>query len=104
MEIITIYVTFPSKKSARRISKSLLKDKLIACANIHEGSSMFYWNDKIQEEDETFVFFKSDNSKWKKLKKAIEKLHPYDTPCIAKFDITTNKNFGEWVQETLKMK
>ncbi len=48
MDIILVYSTTPSLDTAQSISRHLLEKKLIACANIHESTSMFWWENRIR--------------------------------------------------------
>jgi len=45
-----IYVTCPDREVARTIARTLVEEKLIACANIIDGmTSIYRWENKIEE-------------------------------------------------------
>lgn len=57
---IVVFMTVSDKKEATKIAQSLLKEKLIACANIvGPVSSLFWWKGKIDKASEFLVIMKS---------------------------------------------
>lgn len=99
--MISVYVTFPSKKSARKVIEKLLKKGLIACANVIKAESHYTWKNKVEQQDECIAFLKTKSTHWKKLKKSILKYHPYETPCILKFKLESEKSFQEWLEKNV---
>lgn len=75
--------TFSSEAEAKKIAKILLKERLIACANIIPSIlSLYWWNDEIQEESEVIFFLKTSPDLEEKVIKRIKDLHSYDVPAI----------------------
>ena len=101
--IIFVYVTFPNIKEAKKMSKKLLNKKLIGCANIFpKMESIYIWNDKLNEDMEVAVYFKSHAHLEKKIISFISKHHPYDTPCIAFIKPKSlNKKYAQWLKTNL---
>ena len=53
--------TFPEIETARRIAQQLVTENLAACANIIPAvESIYRWQDKIENAQETLVFFQND--------------------------------------------
>ena len=51
MEQILVYMTFPEEKTATRIGRALLEQRLVACVNIlPRVESMYWWEGEIQRE------------------------------------------------------
>ena len=101
-ENILIYVTFPTKKSAKKLSKKLVDKKMIACANIKKHAAIYSYQNKIFEEKEFSALLKTKEEKWDDVQAFILKNHPYDTPVILKIKIDdANIGFNEWVNETV---
>ena len=68
MSYLIVIMTAPNKQEARKIVRTLLEERLIACANILDPvSSLFWWKGKIEEENEGLVFMKSHEKLFKKL-------------------------------------
>ena len=100
MSLILIYVTHPSLAVARRITNHLLKKKLIACGNLFPPIySVYTWKGKQVETKESVTILKTTASKFEAIKKEIEKIHPYEVPCIIKLPVSANKAFELWVRE-----
>jgi len=96
--MITIYATFKDMKEANKISKILLEKKFIACANIFPIKSMYWWNSKIQEDNEIAAFFKTSKG-FETVCKEIKKLHSYDVPCIEKMNVSFDKDYSNWMKK-----
>ena len=56
---IFIYVTIPTKDLALSISQTLLEKKLIACANLFPVTSVYTWEDNIEQGDELVMILKT---------------------------------------------
>ena len=97
MAFIFVYVTNPDRKTASMITEHLLKNKMIACANIFPVESMYWWKGKIETTNEFVAVMKSRKEKWETLKKEIKKIHPYTVPCIVKIDVESNKEYEKWL-------
>ena len=97
MGFIIIYVTNPDLKTAKRIASHLLKKRLIACANFFPIESAYWWKGKIETSREVVAILKTRKANWNKLKAAVEKIHPYETPCIIKIPVRANADFQRWV-------
>lgn len=100
-----LYVTFPNQKVAKKISQMLIKQKLIACANIlPKMTSIYMWNDKMEASSECLALFKTTKSKAQKTEDFILKNHPYKTPCVASFDTKrVNKAYKQWLLTCLEI-
>jgi len=80
---IVVFMTVPDKKEATKIAQSLLKEKLIACANIvGPVSSLFWWKGKIDKASEFLVIMKSKKNLFKKLSERVKELHSYEVPEV----------------------
>lgn len=102
MKFIIIYTTYPDSKTAKKISNLLLKQKLIACVNYLPIESSFIWQKKIKNSKEIVSLIKTKTENWRKVKTEIEKLHPYDTPCIMKIEVEANKEYVKWIEAETK--
>lgn len=102
MSFVFIYITTPDMEQARNLASHLLKNRLVACANIFPIKSIYWWKGKIEDSDEVVLIVKTRKENWDKVKTAVKKLHPYDTPCITKLDAEANKEFENWIFEETK--
>ena len=99
---LVLYVTYPSEEEATRICTILLERQLIACANIYPVRSLYSWKGKINNEKEWISILKSTDKKWLALQEAITELHPYEIPCITKWNAEANTPYKNWILENTK--
>ena len=101
MKPVIIVSTFPSKQSVTSIAKLLVKKKLVACVNITKISSVYTWEEKIENRDEYLALFKTTKKNQLTLKKELEKLHPYDVPEIAEINVESiNQQYMKWLVDS----
>ena len=100
-----IYITNPTKREAKKIAKYLIEKKLIACANIFGPvNSIYHWKGKIVDEKEFVLIAKTTDTKFAKIKKEVEKIHPYTIPCIIKIPAASNEKYFTLLKSELKRK
>jgi periplasmic divalent cation tolerance protein len=99
---LLVIVTVPKNK-AQELAKIILKKRLCACVNIIENvKSFFWWNGKIDKEEENLLFIKTKNKVFKQLKKCIKENHPYTVCEIIAFNIDKiNKEYLKWLEEEI---
>jgi len=97
-----VYITCKDEKEAKKISIHLLKKRLIVCANIFPIKSMYWWKNKIVNDDENVIIAKTLIKNYEKIKQEVEKLHSYEVPCIIKIDAEANESYDKWVKEEIK--
>ena len=102
MNFIFIYITASTKKEAKKIATHLLKKRLIACANIFPINSLYWWENKIVDENEVVLIAKTKESNFKKVKSEVEKIHSYTIPCIIKFPVNANRKYLDWIKSEIK--
>ena len=104
MSFMIIIMTAPSKQEAVNIVRTLLEERLIACANILDPvHSLFWWKGKIEEEREVLVFMKSQETLFKKLSKKVIELHSYDVPEILALPIVEGSHsYLDWMKSCLE--
>jgi periplasmic divalent cation tolerance protein len=78
-----IWCPFPDMATAAATAKTLLDERLVACANVLPAMlSLFEWNGERSETTEAGALFKTDRAL---LQRAIARLaeeHPYEEPTI----------------------
>ncbi|MEK6576866.1 MAG: divalent-cation tolerance protein CutA [Nitrospirota bacterium] len=99
---IVVYITASSSEEAEEISRKLLEDRLIACANIIPGIvSLFRWKGEICRENELLIIAKSRGALFNDIVGLVKKLHSYTVPeVIALPIIHGSEDYLRWVRET----
>jgi periplasmic divalent cation tolerance protein len=101
---IVILITASSKKEAQRIARVLLEDKLAACVNIIDKiDSLFWWQGKTDESEETLLIIKTKKALIPRLIKKVKSLHSYKVPEIIALPIVSGeKKYLRWLDESLR--
>ncbi|MBI2084782.1 MAG: divalent-cation tolerance protein CutA [Candidatus Aenigmarchaeota archaeon] len=96
-----LFVTCPNLKSAGKISRHLLNEKLVACVNILPViKSEYWWKGKIQSHSEVLMIIKTRSELYQKVEKEIKRLHPYKIPEVISFKVHKgNKDYLNWISE-----
>ena len=98
MNFIVIYITHKNKKEAKKVAEALLRDRLIACVNYFPIESSYWWKEEIVTAKEIVTLVKTKKENWTKVKKVVEAIHPYETPCIMKLDAESNTSYAQWIK------
>jgi len=102
---VLIISTFPSKESIAGVSQDLIvSKKLCACISLTKVRSIYYWNNKLEDQEEFIVFFKTTNLCANRLKDEIKKLHPYEVPEILELKLDdVSRDYLSWLVQSTTM-
>ncbi len=98
-DLLEIWINCPNKETASQIANALIKERLVACANIFAPiDSLYHWNGKVERDKEVPLLVKSRSSLFKALSDKVEALHPYDVAPIVAVPISeTNASYRNWL-------
>jgi len=98
---VVIFVTTSSSVEAEKIGRTLVKEKLVACANIlHPIRSIYRWQGKICDEPEALMVLKTRSGRIQKIIQRIRSLHSYTVPEIIALPIVAgSKEYLRWIHE-----
>lgn len=78
-----VWCPFPDEDAAASAAKTLLDEKLIACANIVPAiRSLFEWQGKLEEATEAAMLLKTDAALLDRAIGRLAQVHPYAEPAI----------------------
>lgn len=101
--IYFIYVTFPSKKEAKRVVSYIIEKRLAGCGKFFPVESIYWWKNKKVNEEEVLVIFETVKSKLRSIEKEIKRIHSYQVPEIAAVEGSRiNKEYLDWLKEEIK--
>lgn len=94
----SVYITASCLREAKKISRTLVKSRMAACANIFKISSIYRWKGKIEESPEYGIILKTKKSLVREIITAVRKMHSYEVPCIVRWDIAEgNMDYLKWI-------
>jgi periplasmic divalent cation tolerance protein len=97
----TAFVTAPPE-AAPDLARALVEDRLAACVNRVDCRSTYRWDGEIHDDDEEILLAKTTDEAFPDLVERIEELHPYDVPCVERFDENdVLPAYGEWVADAV---
>ena len=80
---LLVLSTFGTADEARRISRTLVEERLVACANlIPQVESIYRWKGEVETSAEIMVVFKTTTDRYDQVEDRIRELHPYEVPEI----------------------
>ena len=92
----TAYVTAP-RDAATDLARTLVEERVAACVNAVDCASTYRWEGEVLEDDETILLAKTTDERYPDLVALVEREHPYDVPCVERFDETdVLPAFGDW--------
>ena len=101
---IIVLTTLPTLSKARQISTQVLKKKLAACVNLlGPTESSFWWQGKIDHAKEYLLLIKTRTSHFARLRRLLEKHHPYSIPEIVALPIEKgNASYLDWLRQSVR--
>lgn len=99
--MIMFYVTFPDEEAAKKLSEHLVSEKLVACSNIHAMQSSFHWQGVLENDDEWVAIYKTSFGNTGIVEATIERLHPYDVPCVLHWEFSCNLAYEKWLRKNI---
>lgn len=96
-----VFVTAGSEEEALKIGRTLVAERLAACANIVPGiRSVYRWKEEICDDAEFLLIMKTRSSLFPSLMKRVLALHSYEVPEIVTFPVDRGlPAYLDWVLE-----
>lgn len=94
-----VYMTAGTPEEARRIGRTLVEERLAACANVIEGMrSLYWWEGAVQEDTEAVLIAKTRTDLLERLTERVKTLHSYSCPCVVALPIEGgNPDYLRWL-------
>lgn len=102
VSITMFYVPCENENRAVELGKASVREKLAACYNCFGIQSGFFWDGAMQNESEVVLILKTSRSATSDLHQFLVKNHPYDTPCIAHWNIEVNGAYADWIMKNTR--
>jgi len=104
MKLNIIYITAKDKAEAKKIARTLVEERLAACANIIDNvESLYWWQGKIEKGAEVVIIAKTKESLVPELINKVKSLHSYKCPCVVLLPLVDgNKDYFNWIMNETK--
>lgn len=95
-----VFVTAPPRE-AERIARTLVEERLAACANlVPHVTSLYWWDGKLNRDVETLIILKTPPRRVAKLLQRVKALHGYQVPeFLALPVVEANPAYARWVHQ-----
>ena len=104
MEVIVVYITFPTVESARQIGTVLIEKQLAACVNLlPKVESIYSWRGEVRKDAEVLAMVKTTAARFTQLEAEVLELHPYENPEIIAVPVSQGSEaYLNWVQDQIE--
>ena len=98
--IVTVYAVFGSAEEAQTIARTVVEERLAACANILAPCrSVYRWEGRIEEGEEVPALFKTRADTADGLIARIAELHSYEVPAAVAWPVShALPAYANWVE------
>jgi periplasmic divalent cation tolerance protein len=100
-----VFTTTESLAEAERLGRTLVEEKLAACVTILPGATSIYrWEDKLQETPEFQLLIKSRSGLWKRLHKRLKSLHACKVPELFAVKMQkADRQYADWLKANTRL-
>jgi len=102
-EFVAVMTTTDDEKVAEKICRTLVEERLAACAQVIKGIKSFYWwEGKVEESEEFLIFLKTKAQLLPRLEERLKRLHNYSVPEIVALPfVSGSREYFDWMLENL---
>ncbi|MGA7831081.1 MAG: divalent-cation tolerance protein CutA [Terracidiphilus sp.] len=99
-----VLTTTASPEEAARLGRTLVEERLAACATlIPAAQSIYRWKGEIESASETLLLLKTGAEQLAALEARLHELHSYETPEFLVLPVeAASQSYLEWLQESLR--
>lgn len=99
--LCSVWITCGTADEAERIGRTLVEERLAACANVQPAlTSVYRWEGAIHRDAEAGLLLKTRAELFAALEARVRALHAYEVPCIVAWPIVAaSEPYAAWVRE-----
>jgi periplasmic divalent cation tolerance protein len=100
---IDVRTTVDDLETAERIARTLVEERLVACAHVTSPiTSYYWWEDELQRTIEFEVVLRTTVRRAHEVCDRLLVLHPYGLPALVVCDMSTSRAYGEWIVDSTR--
>ena len=99
---VVVLVACDAHDEARTLARTLVEERLAACAQVLPIESFYLWDGKLHDNHEHLILLKTTTAHYHALERRVLELHSYRVPEVIALPVTVG--FGgylEWVEEAV---
>ena len=102
-KVQVVLCTFPDPQVAAQAARTLVSERLAACANLVPTiRSIYEWEGELKDDAEALAVIKTTAERFPDLEARLAELHPYDVPEILALDVNQGHDgYLRWVADAL---
>ncbi len=98
-----IITTCGTRESAEKIAGALLDQKLAACIQIFDVTSLYTWKGQVNKDNESLLLIKAKAELYNEIEECIRQNHTYEVPEIVQLPIVNGfSSYLQWISEVSK--
>lgn len=97
--VAVVLVTAPDEEKAAALARTLVEERLIACANlVPKIRSIYRWQGAVHDEPEVLLVMKTRAERFAALAERVKALHPYTVPEVLQLPVGAGSEaYLRWV-------
>jgi periplasmic divalent cation tolerance protein len=96
-----VLTTEGGQEQAEALARQLLERRLVACATLLPGRSLYRWQGRIEDEAEVLLLLKTEPARLAALHQTLLELHSYETPEWIHWSASSHGGYADWVAAQL---
>lgn len=103
MAHIVVLVTAPSAAEAAKIGRTLVDERLAACANLIPAiASTYWWQGKVEQADEALLLLKTRDDLLEQIVARVRALHSYTVPEVIALPLLGgHADYLRWIDDSV---
>jgi periplasmic divalent cation tolerance protein len=99
-----VLTTTANPDEAARLARTLVEERLAACATLIPGAQSIYrWQGEVESSSETLLLIKTGPEQLAALEARLHELHSYQTPEFLVLAVdAASQPYLDWLQESLR--
>lgn len=99
-DIAIVQASFGDPAEAALAARRLMEERLAACVSLADVTSIYRWQDVVDEAAETVLTAKTTIELAAQTAARIVQLHSYDLPVVERWPVAVDDAVAEWVRKS----
>jgi periplasmic divalent cation tolerance protein len=102
-DAVVVLVAAPTAEKAVELARTVVEEKLAACANVLPGvRSIYRWKGAVQDDAEVLLLLKTQRKRFPELRDRLLALHPYEVPEVLALPVEAGSEaYLDWIAQSM---